>query len=180
MSKMNQVPLNRHILEGSTYFEMRGERVKWPTIRGAWLNDLAVADLERYVTGLGRSIIFLDGQYRTNLNQWSGKNPIERAVFFEYLHKHPRVKGGIFSLHWIGDFHNGCIMHTAWQYPQNKCWERYGTGAEEWFERMAWKVYNRCVEILYQHSDNPMDQEVEEFLRHGKERHKPLTLSDQD
>jgi hypothetical protein len=155
--------MNRLPLESSRVFADRGDRVKWPTIRKAWLTDDAVKGIENYVTGIGKSIIFLDGRYNTNLN-FDIRGPNERAVFFEFLMKHPRVKGGIFMLSWIGDYHNGCIYHCAWQYPQVKCWESFGTGAEEMFERAAHKVYKRITQILYEHSEYEMDQEVKEFI----------------
>jgi len=156
--------INRALLSDSL-FEMRGNKVKWPTLRKAWLIDPAVADIRNYVVGRGRSIIFLDGMYETNLNQWAQKSPIERAVFFEFLVRHPRVNGGIYLLSWIGDFHNGCIIHFAWQYPQVRCWHALGENAEEFFERKAFAVYKDIAEILYKHSIHPMDSEVEEFIR---------------
>lgn len=162
----NKIPMNRLPLKGSVTFEGRGDRVKWPTIRKAWLNDAAVEELRQYVTRVGRSIIFLDGQYKTNLNKWCDppRGPEERAVFFEFLMKHPKVKGGIFLLCWIGDYHNGSIYHCGWQYPQVRCWHEYGAHAHEMFEAWAFRVYAAVVRILYKHSDHPMDHEVEEFL----------------
>jgi len=158
--------INRAVLPNSI-FEMRGNEVKWPTIRKAWLTHASVHELEDHVTTKGRSIIFLDGEYRTNLNQWAKKDPYERAVFFEYLVKHPKINGGIFLLSWIGNYHNGCIIHFAWQYPQIRCWLAAGKNAERFFERKAFQVYKECVEILYKHSDYPMDAEVENFIRHN-------------
>ena len=160
-----QTPMNRLPLLDSPIFSIRGERVKWPTIRKAWITDESASALRDHVTGIGRSIIFLDGMYRTNLNQWTNKDPIERAVFFEYLMKHPKVKGGIFLLCWIGNYHNGCIYHCAWQYPQIKCWETFGVGAEKMFERKAFQVYKQVTSIIYKHSEYPMDDEVTEFLQ---------------
>ena len=158
------IPMNRLPLNQSEVFKVRGERVKWPTIRGAYLTDESCVELRNHVTKRGRSIIFLDGEYLTNLNKFAGRPPEERAVFFEYLIKHPRVKGGIFLLCWIGNFHNGSIYHCGWQFPQVKCWEDFGTGAEAMFERKAFKVYKEVVEILYKHSPNEMDSEVQEFI----------------
>lgn len=154
----NRIPLDEGL------FEMRNDRVKWPTIRRAWLTNESVAALNRYAVTKARSIIFLDGTYATNLNDWVKKDPIERAVFFECLAKHPRVKGGIFALAWIGNFHNGCIFHCAWQYPQVRCWHTLGVGVESFFERKAFELYKDVVTILYEHSDEPMDDEVREFI----------------
>ena len=156
--------MNRRPLD-SPIFGMRGEDVKWPTIRKAWLTDESVPYIREYVEGRGRSIIFLDGTYRTNLNQWVEKDPYERAIFFEFLVKHPKVKGGIYILSWVGNYHNGCIIHFAWQYPQVRCWYEAGTGVEEFFERKAFEVYRKIVTILYDFSDFPMDEEVSQFLK---------------
>ena len=174
-TKANKIPANRLPLD-SPIFGMRGEDVKWPTLRKAWLNDNAVNELRQFVTKVGRSIIFLDGTYRTNLNQWAKKDPIERAVFFEYLMKHPKIKGGIFMLAWIGDFHNGCIYHCAWQYPQVRCWHEIGENAEEMFEKAAFRVYRHIVTILYKHSEHPMDAEVEEFINERSEQYQSAAL----
>lgn len=158
--------INRALLPGGR-FEMRGNNVKWPTIRKAWLTDHSVPPLQQYVTTIGKSIIFLDGKYETNLNQWADKDPIERAVFFEFLVKHPRINGGIYLLSWIGNYHNGCIIHFGWQYPQVRCWHGAGTNAEDFFEATAFKVYKNIVTTLYQHSEYPMDEEVEKFIGQG-------------
>lgn len=158
--------MNRRPLD-SPIFGMRGEEVKWPTIRKAWLHDDSVAEIKDFVIQRGKSIIFLDGTYRTNLNQWVKKDPHERAIFFEFLTKHPKVKGGIYLLSWVGNYHNGCIIHFAWQYPQVRCWYEAGTGIEEFFEKKAFSVYSKIVNILYDHSEHPMDEEVESFLKNA-------------
>lgn len=167
MNYNTAVSMNRQLLEGSPIFGMRGTNVKWPTIRKAWLTDESVAHIQRHVTQFGRSIIFLDGIYNTNLNRWAKKPPEERAVFFEYMVRHPRTKGAIFLLCWIGNFHNGSIYHCAYQYPQVRCWEEYGDGAEEFFEKAAFKVYQNLAIILYEYSEYPMDAEVKKFLQNG-------------
>lgn len=167
--KKEKVSMNRQPLESSALFAHRGTNVKWPTIRKAWLTDHTVAQIKNYVTGTGRSIIFLDGTYDTNLNRYVGKDSTERAVFFEFMVKHPKVKGAIFVLCWIGNFHNGSIIHFAWQYPQVKCWEEAGQGtAEEFFERSAFNIYRRIVNILYDDSEYSMDHEVAYFLEVGQ------------
>lgn len=161
------VSMNRQLLDGGI-FEHRGNNVKWPTIRKAWLTDSSVARIKDYVEGPGRSIIFLNGTYHTNLNRWAKKDPEERAIFFEFIAKHPRVKGAIFLLSWIGNFHNGSIIHFAWQYPQIKCWEQAGANANDFFEREAFNVYRRIVDILYDESEYDMDSEVAQFLEEGR------------
>jgi hypothetical protein len=145
---------------------MRGNHVKWPTIRKAWLIDESVEEIRQYVQGRGRSIIFLDGVYKTNLNQWCGKDPEERAVFFEFLVKHPRVMGGIYVLSWIGNYHNGSIIHFGWQYPQVRCWRENTKGTESFLEGKVFTIYKEIVRILYRHSEHDMDDEVREFLMH--------------
>jgi len=155
--------INRAVLYDSL-FEMRGNNVKWPTIRKAWLTDYSVPPIKTYVEGRGRSIIFLDGTYRTNLNQWVERDPHERAIFFEFLVKHPKVNGGIYILSWVGNYHNGCIIHFAWQYPQVRCWHEAGANVETFFERKCFTIYKDIVTILYEHSEFPMDEEVEKFI----------------
>jgi len=162
--KINRQPLPDGL------FAMRGNLVKWPTIRKAWLTDDSVHEVKRFVTNVGRSIIFLDGSYDTNLNQWTDRGSTERAVFFEFLVRHPRINGGIYLLSWIGNFHNGCIIHFGWQYPQIRCWHAAGQNAEVFFENAAFGVYRKIVTILYNHSPNPMDTEVEEFINQGPQK----------
>ena len=156
--------INRLPMPDSDVFAQRKKHVKWPTIRRAWLTDASVGNLERSAKGQGRSIIFLDGMYKTNLNMYaqdhSKRDPIERAVFFEWM-----VKNGydqFFLLCWIGNFHNGSIFHCAYQFPQMFEWQKkYG---DDFLEKRAFKVYKRIVEILYEHSDDPMDFEVKRFI----------------
>lgn len=163
----SDVSMNRRVLLGSRVFEPRGTKVKWPTIRKAWLTDESVAEIRSFVCGPGRSIIFLDGEYHTNLNRYVGKDSLERAVFFEYMIRHPSpdISGGIFALCWIGNFHNGAIFHCGWQYPQIRGWERYVPRADDFFESCALRIYRSLVDILYKHSTHPMDSEVARFIR---------------
>jgi hypothetical protein len=160
---MSDTTTNRTPLD-SEIFASRGTRVKWPTIRKAWITDESSEALKTYVMSKGHSIIFLDGTYRTNLNKWSSKDPIERAVFFEFMVKHPRVRGAIFLLAWLGNFHNGSIFHCGWQYPQIRCWYELGVGAEKFFEKKSFDLYTSVVNILYEHSSHKMDSEVESFI----------------
>lgn len=161
--------INRRPLVNSPMFAMRGDSVKWPTLRKGWLTDASVEEIEQYVTGTGRSIIFLDGTYRTNLNQWCDppRGPWERAVFFEFLVKHPRVKGGIYILSWIGNYHNGSIIHFGLQYPQVRCWHEVGNGVEEFFEKKTFQVYKTIAHILYKNTSGEMDDEVRSFIKHN-------------
>ena len=106
MPKRTRLPM-----PDESYFASRGSKVKWPTLRGAYLTDDSVEELRKYAFG----VIFLDGEYRTRLN-FDKKESTERAVFFEHLHK---VTGdSIFLLIWVGNYHNGSIFHCAWQFPQ--------------------------------------------------------------
>ena len=142
--------------------------MKWPTLRKVYMNDFNVAALKAHVTSKGRSIIFLDGNYITKLNRYAHKDPNERAVFFEYMVKDKELKGAIFLLCWIGNFHNGCIFHAAPQYPQMNCWiDTLGfEKATEFFERKAFDLYKTVVEIL--HGDYDIfDKEVADFIHNG-------------
>lgn len=160
--KMNRVPLDNSI------FTIRKEDVKWPTIRKGWLTDDNVTKLRSHMITVGRSIIFLDGMYNTNLNRWVGKSPEERAVFFEYMINPPQVSGAIFALCWIGNFHNGSIFHCAWQYPQIRCWHENSKGAETYFEHQAFYIYQSCVKIIY--GEDTWDHEVFEFIEQEQEQ----------
>lgn len=161
---MNRQPLN------SPFFAMRKSDVKWPTLRKTWLTDDNVPLLRKYVTGKGRSIVFLDGTYETKLNRYFHKSPIERAVFFEFMAKHPNAKGAIFALCWIGNFHNGCIFHCAWQYPQVNCWKDCDPDAELFLEKASFNIYHDIAVLLYGSTCNGkiVDDEVAEFLENGK------------
>jgi len=161
-----KVSMNRQPLMGSSIFSSRGVNVKWPTIRKVYMNDNNVSVLKDHVLSKGRSIIFLDGSYITKLNRYVGKDPEERAVFFEYMVKEKGVKGAIFLLCWIGNFHNGCIFHAAPQYPQMNCWiETLGyEEATKFFERKAFDMYKVVCEILHE-GQSIKDKEVAEFLQ---------------
>lgn len=129
---------------------MRGTKVKWPTLRGAYLTDEAVTKLRKYAFG----VIFLEGEYNTRLN-FDRSSATERAVFFEHLH---RVTGeSIFLLIWVGNYHAGAIFHCAWQFPQVFHWK--------WrpLERAAIESYRSVALALY--GDGPMDSEVAAFLK---------------
>jgi hypothetical protein len=163
-----KVSMNRQPLQESPFFSTRGVNVKWPTLRKVYMNDNNVATLKAHVTTKGRSIVFLDGEYITKLNRYVGKAPEERAVFFEYMVKDKQLKGAIFLLCWIGNFHNGCIFHAAPQYPQMNCWiDTLGfEKATNFFERKAFDLYKIVSDIL--HEGNPIiDEEVKEFIENG-------------
>lgn len=160
-----KVGMNRQPLD-SPLFEHRGVKVKWPTLRKAYMTDENVAEIRKYATGKGRSIVFLDGEYQTTLNRYVGKDPTERAIFFEFMVRNKNVKGAIFVYVWIGNFHNGSIIHFGWQYPQMRCWEEHDPNAEEFFERGVFDIYKTIAEILY--GDAPMDKEVAKFIETGK------------
>jgi hypothetical protein len=166
--KNKNVSMNRQPLTNSPFFKIRKNKVKWPTIRKAYMDDENVAALKEYVTSKGRSIVFLDGEYLTKLNRYVGKAPEERAVFFEFMCKDKNIKGGIFLLCWIGNFANGCIFHAAPQFPQVQCWyEALGyEEANKFFEKQAFKIYKEVVNIL--HKGKPIiDEEVKEFIASG-------------
>lgn len=164
--KNKKVSMNRQGIPSSPFFAVRKNKVAWPTIRKAYMNDENVAVLKKYVTSKGRSIVFLDGEYITKLNRYVGKAPEERAVFFEFMCKDKGIKGGVFLLCWIGNFHNGCIFHAAPQFPQAQCWyDALGKEeADRFFERHAVRVYREVVNIV--HNGEPIiDAEVKEFLQ---------------
>lgn len=162
---MSKEKMNRMSLMDSPIFKIRGNDVKWPTIRKGYLTDDNVLKLEKYMTTTGRSIIFLDGTYHTNLNRWVGKDPTERAIFFEYMINPPKISGAIFALAWVGNFHNGSIFHCAWQYPQIRSWHEHTIGAEEFFEKQAFKIYKATVNIIY--GEGKWDDEVYEFVHNA-------------
>ena len=158
--------MNRQGIPSSPFFAMRKNKVAWPTCRKIYMNDQNVESLKKHVISKGRSIVFLDGEYITKLNRYVGKAPEERAVFFEYMVKDKAIKGGIFLLCWIGNFHNGCIFHAAPQFPQMQCWiDALGLEqANRFFERYAIKIYREVVNILSE--GKPIqDKEVREFLQ---------------
>ena len=159
---MNRKPLK------SPYFVIRKEKVKWPTIRGAYMTDANVEELKNYVTKKGRSIIFLDGKYDTTLNRYKNLPSEERAIAWEFMCREKGVKGGIFMLCWLGNFHNGCIFHASPQYPQVQCWyEALGYDeANKFFERQAFKIYERVVSIVH-NGGAIVDEEVKEFVENG-------------
>lgn len=152
--------INRQVMEGSLVFEMRGENVKWPTMRGAYLTNDTVAFLRDRAIKIGKSIVFLDGTYKTNLNKWVKKDPLERAVFFEW-----QVRDGtqmFFALCWVGNFHNGSIFHVGYQFPHSTWWtERVG---QDIMERWSWNIYRHVAECLYSLVPEGYDTEVEKFL----------------
>jgi len=163
------VSMNRKKL-ASPFFSIRKEKVKWPTIRHAYITDSNVKTLKDYVTNKGRSIIFLDGTYDTTLNRYKNLPPEERAVAWEFMCREKGVKGGIFMLCWLGNFHNGCIFHCSPQFPQLQCWyEAMGIDkANAFFERQAFKIYKEVVSIV--HNGNLIiDEEVKEFIENGLE-----------
>jgi hypothetical protein len=150
--------LNRKPQPDSSFFAHRGSKVKWPTLRGAYLDDDTVVELKKLVRN--KSIVFLDGSYKTNLNQWVQRGPIERAVFFEWPVK---WRGGptIFILCWIGNFHNGSIFHAAPQFPQIHTWVDEPEFGWEKMEYAAVQLYLKVAEVLY--GDKEWDKEVRKF-----------------
>lgn len=167
LRKNTKVSMNRQPLKSSSIFACRGVDVKWPTLRKVYLNDNNVAVLKQHVTTKGRSIVFLDGEYITKLNRYVGKAPEERAVFFEYMVRDKNLKGAIFLLCWIGNFHNGSIVHFGPQYSQMQCWiEAMGyTNAMNFFDKASFNLYHTIANILY--DGEPKDNEVEEFIQNG-------------
>lgn len=166
--KDKRVSMNRQPLTNSPFFAMRKNKVKWPTIRKLYMNDKNVEVLKQFVTSKGRSIVFLDGQYLTKLNRYAGKAPEERAVFWEFMVKEKDIKGGIFLLCWLGNFHNGSILHIAPQSPQVQCWyEALGyEKATELFEKHSFRLYKKVVEILAE-GQPIQDEEVRDFIAAG-------------
>lgn len=144
-------------------WDIRGDDVKWPTLRGVWLDDSNIPRLHEAAITLGKSIIFLEGTYRTNLNQYTKRSPIERAVFFEWFFRSPSPhRGGIFFLCWIGNFHNGCIFHCAPQWPQVQAWE--DKLSREWLDKRACRIYRRVTHTLY--PGDITDPDVNTFVSH--------------
>lgn len=147
------------VMEGSHIFSIRGKKVKWPTLRKGYLTDESVARLKALALGEGHSILFLDGDYRTNLNKWVNGDPIERAVFFEWL-----VRKGtqqFFLLCWVGNFHNGSIFHCGFQFPHILTWQEHA--GDEWLERQAFQVYRKVVNEIY--GEESIDEEVIRFIK---------------
>jgi len=168
MNRKNaKVSMNRQCLE-SPFFGVRKDKVKWPTFRKGYMTDENVAMIKKYATGKGRSIIFLDGQYETKLNRYVRKDPMERAIFFEFMVKEKGVKGAIFMYCWLGNFHNGSIVHFSYQFPQMNCWLDAGKqDANAFFERNAFKVYRDIAYMLYGSHDAIKDKEVKTFIENG-------------
>ena len=165
--KTKKISMNRRKLS-SPYFSIRKEKVKWPTIRKAYMDDTNVEVLKEYVTKKGRSIIFLDGKYDTTLNRYKNLPSEERAISWEFMCREKGVKGGIFMLCWLGNFHNGCIFHASPQFPQLQCWyEQMGfEKANQFFERQAFKIYKEVVSIVHG-GGSIIDDEVKEFITNG-------------
>jgi hypothetical protein len=165
--KDKKVSMNRQPLSNSPFFAMRKNKVKWPTMRKAYMTDSNIPVLKNYVMGKGRSIIFLEGNYETKLNRYVKKDPTERSVFFEFMLRKKGVKGAIQTLCWIGNFHNGTIIHFGPQFSQLQCWvECLGYNeAMRFFEESCFEIYSNVVDILY--GDTPKDIEVQEFINNG-------------
>jgi hypothetical protein len=159
--------MNRQKLPDSEFFGMRNNKVKWPTLRKAYLTDDNVEKIKKWATGKGRSIIFLDGDYETKLNRYVGKDPIERSIFFEFMCREKGVKGAIFAYCWIGNFHNGSIAHFSFQFPQMNCWTDNVNEANAFFERASFRMYDFLVETLY--DGDIVDDEVKKFVENGRE-----------
>jgi hypothetical protein len=132
------------------------------------MNDQNLSVLKDYVMGKGRSIIFLEGNYETKLNRYVKKDSTERSVFFEFMLRKKGVKGAIQTLCWIGNFHNGSIIHFGPQFSQLQCWiECLGyQEAMNFFEGACFEIYSNVADILY--GNNTKDIEVEEFIQNGK------------
>ncbi len=161
-----KISMNRQPLD-SPFFGHRGTKVKWPTLRKAWLTDSTIAKVKEYATGKGRSIVFLEGEYETTLNRYRGNDPVERAVFFEFMCRHPDKKGAIFVYVWIGNFDNGSIIHFGFQYPQMRCWDESDVDSEKFFENSTFDIYAHIANILYTESEYEMDKEVAKFIDNG-------------
>lgn len=153
MSKREGPKRNRIALPQSPVFGMRGENVKWPTLRGGFLDDEKILALRKIAFG----VIFLEGMYNTRLN-YDKKPSEERAVFFEHLHK---VDGdSLFLLCWIGNYHAGSIFHCAWQFPQHLAWPQVP------LEFAAYRTYRQVANILYKGIPrSQIDSEVLAFLK---------------
>lgn len=167
LRKNTKVGMNRQGLSSSPFFASRKNRVAWPTLRKAYMTDENVPALKKFVTGKGRSIVFLDALYETTLNRYVGKDPWERAVSFEFMLRKKGVKGAIQSLVWLGNFHNGNIVHFAPQFPQIQCWIE-ALGYEEamrFFEEGCFNIYKEIANILY--GGNILDKEVKQFIENG-------------
>jgi hypothetical protein len=154
--------MNRQKLEDSPFFDIRKNKVKWPTLRKAYLNDENVAELKEWATRKGRSIIFLDGDYETKLNRYVGKDSTERSIFFEFMCREKGVKGAIFAYCWIGNFHNGSIAHFSFQFPQMNCWDENHEDANGFFERASFRMYSHIADVLY--GGDITDKEVAQFV----------------
>ena len=165
--KNKKVAMNRQGLSDSPIFNVRKNKVIWPTLRKAYMTDDNIQKLKKYVTGTGRSIIFLDGVYDTKLNRYVKKDSKERAVFFEFMLRKKGVKGAIQTICWIGNFHNGSIIHFGPQFPQFQCWvDCLGyQEAMRFFEEGCFKIYRDIAAILY--SGPYQDEEVKEFIENG-------------
>lgn len=145
-----EVKRNRLPLPDSQIFARRGTKVKWPTLKGAYLDDKVIKKLRSIAHG----VIFLEGTYNTRLN-FDHKDSKERAVFFEHLHK---VDGDyLFLLVWIGNYHAGSIFHCAWQFPQHLHWPLPA------LEIAAFQTYRTIAMILYE--GVAVDPEVRDFIK---------------
>lgn len=165
--KNKKAAMNRQGLAESPFFAIRKNKVMWPTLRKAYMNDENVAKLKKHVMSKGRSIIFLDGRYETKLNRYVRKDSNERAVFFEFMLRKKGVKGAIQTLVWIGNFHNGAIAHLSPQAPQFQCWVDC-LGYKEamlFFEEACFRIYKDIADILY--GGEYLDKEVKEFIDNG-------------
>ena len=167
LRKNTKVGMNRQGLSSSPFFANRKNRVVWPTLRKAYMTEENIPVLKKFVTGKGRSIVFLDALYETKLNRYVRKDPWERAVSFEFMLRKKGVKGAIQALVWLGNFHNGNIAHFAPQFPQMQCWvEALGyERAMLFFEEGCFNIYKEIANILY--SGNILDEEVKGFIENG-------------
>lgn len=162
-----KVGMNRQGLPNSPFFAIRKNKVCWPTYRKAYMTDENISILKKYVTGKGRSIVFLDGTYVTKLNRYVRKDPVERACSFEFMLRKKGVKGAIQTLVWLGNFHNGNIIHFGPQFSQMQCWiEALGyERAMRFFEEGCFNIYKEIANILY--GGEILDKEVKEFIDNG-------------
>lgn len=143
----------------SGIFRSRGSKVKWPTLRKAYLDAQTIPRVKKLA-----GLIFLEGEYETNMNQWHTRNTkddrTEYAVFFEARKSVFRdVRGRtwpIFLLSWIGNFHNGSIFHCAWQYPHCRLYP------DHILEFGAFRLYRKVVEAVY--PEGIKDDEVRRFV----------------
>lgn len=170
----NSAPRPKEVLEG-TIWEVRGDSTRWPTLRGAWLNDDTMTELDKRVSA---GVIFGRVKYNTRLNQNAPmtpedksnpdrdcpRHPTEQAVFFEAELRLPSLEPphkslSTYFLVWIGNYYRGSVIHIAPSYPQVLYFD------PKKVEQKAGVLYRRVADIMYSHRKSlPVDREVAEFI----------------